>query len=88
VYWQQKKPNPIIVRLGSFLKSLSIYETALVVCFLSSLANVESPDFRIACRTKYCRHRDGDGGDDGVRGGILRAFSYCKAYFILNLMQK
>ena len=41
-----------------------------------------------ACRTKICRRHGDDGGYDDARRGILKAFSCCKAYFILILMQK
>jgi hypothetical protein len=41
-----------------------------------------------ACRTKNCRRHGDDGGYDDARRGILKAFSCCKAYFVLILMQK
>jgi len=65
-----------------------MYETAPVVVLIFLLVPTSlSPIVRIACRTKYARHH-GDDGDDDARRGILRAFSCCKVYFILNLMQK
>ena len=65
-----------------------IYETVLL--FSLVLLNFQrlSPIVMNACRTKICRRHGDDGGYDDARRGILKAFSCCKAYFILILMQK
>lgn len=74
--------DPALVVFFSFMK--------LSRCFVLFywISNVLSPIVMNACRTKNCRRHGDDGGYDDARRGILKAFSCCKAYFILILMQK